>query len=242
MKWLVVISIAALSVLAATSTAAAEEPKGFECNGTFTGATIKSVIVPDNGGCALLGSTVTGNVDVGTGAYFEASGTTIQGSVKGKDALTIYTHDGSSIGGSVKTKGSTQLFLFDGSVGGSVQAGSSVTNDGHVQVCGMTIGKKVQIQKGGTDILVGDSLAGCGGNTIGGDLKITDNFTDVELDVRDNTIGGNLMVSKNQGPSDKFVVNNTGGKKLQCDDNIAPFVGTPNSGFATVKAGSQCTL
>ncbi len=242
MKWLVVVSIAALSVLAATSTAAADEGKGFECNGVFSSSTIKSVTVPDNGACTLLASTVTGNVTVGTGAYFEASGTTIQGNVKGKDALTIYTHLGSTIGGSVKANSTNQVFLFDGSVGGSVQAGSSVENFGHVQVCGMTISKKVQIKKGGTDILVGDSLAGCGGNTIGGDLKITDNFTDVELDVQDNTISGSLIVSKNQGPSDKSVVNNTGGKKLQCDDNVGPFVGTPNSGFASVKTGSQCTL
>ena len=239
MKWLVVVSIAALSVLASTSTAAAA---GFTCNGVFSGATIKAVIVPDNGSCTLVGSTVTGNVDVRTGAYFEASATTIQGNVKGKDALTIFTHDGSTIGGSVKATSTTQVFLFDGSVGGSVQAGSSVENNGHVQVCGMTIGKKVQIKKGGTDILVGDSLAGCAGNTIGGNLEVTNNFTDVELDVQDNTISGNLVVSKNQGSSDKFVVNNTGGKKLQCDDNVAPFVGTPNSGWVTVKPGSQCTL
>ena len=154
--------------------------------------------------------------------------------------MTIFTHDGSTIGGNVKANSTTQVFLFDGSVGGSVQAGSSVTNDGHVQVCGMTISKNVQIKKGGTDILVGDSLVGCGGNTIGGDLQLTNNFTDVEFDVRDNTISGNLIASKNQGSSDKFVVNNTGGKKLQCDDNVAPFVGTPNSGWAAVKTGSQC--
>ena len=63
MKWLVVVSIAALSVLAATSTAAADEGKGFPCNGVFSSGTIKSVTVPDNGACTLLGSTITGNVD-----------------------------------------------------------------------------------------------------------------------------------------------------------------------------------
>ena len=106
----------------------------------------------------------------------------------------------------VNANKTTQVFLFDGSVGGNVQAKSITgSGSGHVQVCGMTIGKNVQIQKAGTDILVGDSLAGCGGNTIGGNLQITNNFTDVELDVRDNTIAKNLTVSQNKGPSDKFV-------------------------------------
>ena len=242
MKWFAVVSVAALSVFASSTVAAADEGKAFECNGLFTGGTINKVVVPDNAVCTLVGSTVVGGVDVRTDAYFEADGTSIGGDIKGKEAGTIYTHNGSTIDGSVKSNGALQLFLFDGSVGGGVQAGSSVSNGGHVQVCGMDIGKKVQIKKGGTDILVGDALNGCGGNSIGGDLQITDNFTDVELDVQDNTIGGKLTVSKNQGPSDKIVVNNAGGKSLQCFDNDAPFVGSPNSGFASVKVGSQCTL
>ena len=238
MKWFVVVSIAALSVLAATSTAAAAA--GFTCNGTFTGVTVSKVVVPDNGACTLVGSTVTGDVSVLTGAYFEANATSIQGNVKGNGGLTIYTHDGSTVSGSVKANKTTQVFLFDGSVRGNVQA-QSITGSGHVQVCGMNIGKNVQIQKAGTDILVGDSLAGCGGNTIAGDLKIMNNFTDVELDVRDNTISGKLTVSQNTGPSDKFVLGNTGGQKLQCTKNSASFVGSPNSGFVQVALG-QCTL
>ena len=235
MKWLFVLSTAVVSVLAATSTAAAAS---FTCNGTFTGVTVGKVVVPKDGTCTLVGSTVTGDVSVGKNAYFEANATSIQGNLKGNAGLTIYTHDGSAIGGSVKASKTTQVFLFDGNVGKDVQA-QSIAGSGHVQVCGMTIGRNVQIQKAGTDILVGDSVAGCGGNTIGGDVKIMKNFTDVELDVQDNTIGGKLTVSHNTGPSDKLVVDNTGGTNLQCDSNSAPFVGGPNSGFASAKG--QCT-
>jgi hypothetical protein len=236
MRSLVVLAIAALSVLAATSTAAAA---AVTCNGTVTGS-FNDIVVPDNGVCVLVGSTVTGNVKVLKGAYFEADATSIQGNVKGSGGQTIYTHGGSTIGGNVKADKTTQIFLFDGSVDGNVQA-QSISGSGRVQVCGMTIGKNVQIQKAGTDILVGDSLAGCDGNTIAGNLQITNNFTDVELDVQNNTIGGKLNVSKNTGPSDKFVANNTGGQKLQCDNNSGGlFVGSPNSGFAVVKAG-QCS-
>lgn len=235
MKWLVVFSVAAMSVLAATSTAAAAS---FTCNGTLTGVNLGKVVVPDNGTCMLVGSTVTGDVKVGKNAYFEADATSIQGNVKANQSLTIYTHDGSTVSGGVKANKTTQVFLFDGSVGKDVQA-QSITGSGHVQVCGMTIGHNILIQRAGTDILVGDSLAGCGGNTVSGNVKIMNNVTDVELDVQDNTIAGKLTVSKNTGPSDKWVVNNTGGKKIQCESNSAPFVGSPNSGF--VQAQGQCT-
>jgi hypothetical protein len=237
MKWLVVFSIAALSMLAATSTAGAAA--AFTCDGTFASGAYNKVVVPDNGACTLVDSTVTGDVKVQKGAYFEADNTSIGGNVKGSGGLTIYTHNGSTVGGNVKADKTTQVFLYDGAVDGQVQA-KSITGAGRVHLCGMTVGKNVQIDKASGDILVGDSGSGCGGNSIAGDLKITNNITDVELNVQGNAIGKKLMVSKNTGPSDKFVVNNTGGQKLQCDNNSALFVGSPNTGFAVVKAG-QCS-
>src|SRR5262245_39402244 len=106
MKWIVVLSIAALSVLAATTATAAA---GFNCNGTFTCVNVTKVVVPDNGACTLVGSAVAGDVTVQKGAYFEADGTSIQGNVKGNGGLTIYTHDGSTIGGSVKANRTMQI-------------------------------------------------------------------------------------------------------------------------------------
>ena len=171
MKWLVVVSIAALSVLAATSTAAADEGKGFTCNGVFSGGTIKN---GDRSGQRRLhapgvdryGQRDRGRRRVLRGVWdYDSGQRQRQGCLDDLHPRWLYHRR------QCENQRSTQLFLFDGSVGGSVQAGSSVENFGHVQVCGMTISKKVQIQKGGTDILVGDSLAGCGGNTIGGDLR-----------------------------------------------------------------------
>jgi hypothetical protein len=238
MKWLPAACVAVVSGLAATSTAAAAD---FQCAGTFTGQTFAKIVVPDNAVCTLVGSTVTGDVKVMENAYFEANATSIQGSVKGSKALTIYAHDGSTIGKDVNVKQTSQLFLFDGDVDGNVQAKSSIQSFGHVQICGMDIGRNVNVQKGGTDILVGDTLAGCGGNSVGGNVLIQNNFTDVELVVRDNSISGKLTVSKNVGPSDKFVQGNTGsGKNIQCKNNGGPFAGSPNSGFV-VKPGDQCT-
>ena len=236
MKWLIVLSVAALSVAAATSTATAAT--SFTCNSTLNGVTVGKLVVPDNGTCILVGST-TGDVMVGKNAYFEANASTIQGDVKSNESMTIYTHDGSSVSGSVKANKTGQVFLYDGSVGKAVKA-QSVTGSGHVQVCGMSVGTDLLVQKAGTDILVGDALSSCGGNTIGGNLKVMKNVTDVELNVQNNTVGGSLTVSNNTGPSDKFVSNNSGAKNLQCGGNALPFVGSANIGFAKVKG--QCTF
>jgi hypothetical protein len=236
MKSLVVLSIAVLSVLAATSTAAAAD---FTCNGTFTGVTLKKVVVPNDGACTLVGSTVTGDVKVRTNAYFEANATSIQGSVKADRALTVYLHDGSTVGKDVKADKTSQVFLWDGHVNKNVQV-QSFTGSGQVQVCGMKVDGNVKVQKSGTDILVGDVLAACGGNTVGGNVDVTNNFADVELVVSDNTIGGKLTVSKNTGLADKLVQLNAGGQRLVCESNSAPFVWSSNTGFARVKG--QCSL
>src|SRR6186997_2638113 len=121
MKWLIVLSVAALSVLAATSTASAAA--SFTCNSTLNGVTVGKLVVPDNGTCILVGST-TGDVMVGKNAYFEANASTIQGDVKSNESMTIYTHDGSSVSGSVKANKTGQVFLYDGSVGKAVKAQS----------------------------------------------------------------------------------------------------------------------
>jgi len=236
MKSLVVLSVAVLSLLAATSTEAASS---FTCNATVTGGTVGKVVVPDNAVCTLVGVTVTGDVKVQTNAYFEANATSIQGNLKANQALTVYLHDGSTVGKDVKADKTSQVLLWDGHVNKSVQA-QSFTNSGQVQVCGMTVDGNVKVQKSGTDILVGDAAAACGGNTVGGNVDVSNNFTDVELVVSDNTIAGKLTVSKNTGLADKLVQLNAGGKKLMCDNNAAPFVGSSNSGFA--KIGGQCSF
>jgi hypothetical protein len=231
MKWLVVFSIAALSVLAASTAGAAT---ALTCNRTVTGGTYNNVVVPRNGVCTLVGVTVRKDVKVQKNAYFEADATSIRGKVKANQAQTIYTHDGSTIG-SVEAIKTAQVFLYDGDVSKNVQV-QSFTGSGRLQVCGMSIDGNVKVQRFSSDILVGDLLAFCDGNTIGGSVDISRNVTAVELVVRDNTISGRLTVSKNTGPSDKFVQTNTGGTNLNCEGNRGPFVGSPNSGFARVSA------
>jgi hypothetical protein len=228
-KLLLVVVLAATGLLATAAPAVADD---FECNGVFAGATFDNVVVPENGACTLVGSTVRGNVKVLTNAYFEANATRVIGNVEGDRALTIFVHEGSQVGGNVQGDKTAQVFLFDSDVAGNAEAKESIEDFGAAQVCGMSIGGNVEVQKMGTDVLVGDPLAlDCAGNTVEGNIKVEENFTDVELTIRGNTVRGNLEVFKNEGPSDKAVQSNTGGEKLTCKENSPPFVGSPNPGF-----------
>lgn len=212
-----------------------------ECNGTLTGQTIPDdLVVPDNGTCTIVNSTVGDDVKVGKNAYFQATGSQIAGHVEGNRSQTIFVDTGSTVGDGVEANRTAQLFVFNSTVTGEVEAWRSTDK---VQLCGNTIDGLVHIHRSGTDILVGDPLAqDCAGNTIlgGNDVKVHDNFTDVELVVRGNTLqGGDLEVEDNSGPAEKFVQNNTGnGGDLECSGNEDPFTGTPNSGFAN--AEGQC--
>jgi hypothetical protein len=222
--------------LLATSSSAIAAP--FECSGTASGS-YDSVTVPDDGSCVLDGATVAGRVTVGNNAYFESDGSSIGGNVRGENALTLFVHSGSSVGGNVWGQQAAQVFLFDSEVGGSVLAQDSVVDFGRVHVCGMEVGANVRVRGKGTDILIGEPAADCGGNTIGGNLRVLRNQTDIELVIRANTIGGDMKVNRNEGPSDKLVDNNTGTSTLICRQNESPFTGGPNPGWATIVG--QCS-
>lgn len=217
--------------------------RGFKCNGTFTGITVRHLTVKPDDSCTLIRSTVTGDVSVRTNAYFEANNTSIGGDVEGKSALTVFIRDGSSVGGDVETKRTPQLFVFTSTVTGDIEAKNAISDSGHVQVCGVNVLEgDILVKKVGGDVLVGDPLAAdCPGNTVDhGSVWIERNVTDDELVVRGNNIPeGSLDVSDNTGPSDKFVQTNTGGKRLTCNDNAAPFVGSPNTGWAFTQG--QCS-
>ncbi len=217
--------------------------EGFKCDGTFTGITLRELTVAPNDSCTLNQSTVKGDVSVRANAYFEANDTAIGGDVGAKDALTVFIHDGSSVGGDVEAKRTPQLYVFTSTVTGDVEAKNAISDIGHVQICGVHVLEgDIVVKRVGGDVLVGDPLTSdCPGNTVNhGSVRIERNVTDVELVVRGNTIPeGSLDVSDNTGPSAKFVQSNTGGTRLECDDNLAPFVGSPNTGWATIQG--QCS-
>jgi hypothetical protein len=204
------------------------------CSEALTGITTDDVLVPVNGSCTLTDSTVSGNVFVSAGGFFQATGTDIAGRVKARDALTLFIDTGSTVGRSVSADGTAQVFVFNATVGEIEVEGTTEV----VQVCGTQVGDDVEVERSGFDILVGDPLAqDCAGNNVGDDVEVERNDAQIELVVRGNTIGDDLDVNRNTGPADKVVENNTGGGTLECFDNEAPFTAAGNV-FAQVRG--QC--
>jgi hypothetical protein len=203
----------------------------FNCDGVFTGETLRNVVVPRDGSCTLIDSTVDGSVKVRTNGFFQASNTDIDGSVRGYDALTIFLDQGSTVGGSVRAYDTFQVFLFDIAVDDHVVVHGS---DDRVHICGNTIDDgDIRVSDSGRDILIGDPKAvDCAGNTLNdGEIHAEDNFTDVEFVIRGNTIDDDLHVFDNDGPSDKFVEDNVGGDELSCYRNDEPFSASGNTGW-----------
>ena len=105
------------------------------CIDTLTGITTDDVVVPFDGACTLIDSTVAGDVFVARGGFFQATGTDIAGRVKAHDALTLFIDTGSTVGRSVKSEGTAQVFVFNATVGEiEVEHSSEV-----VQVCGTQV-------------------------------------------------------------------------------------------------------
>ena len=227
------VALVALTAMASPAAAAT-----FKCNETVTGGTFNNVAVPANGSCTLIDSTVSGDVSVTTNGYFEASNTDISGKVRANNAQTLFIDNDTTVGRDIKSGRTAQVFIYDSTVGRGIAAddGTEV-----VQICGNLVAAGgIHVTDSGPDILVGDPLADCGGNTVTGDIEVSRNFVDVELVVRGNTVSDkNLEVIKNLGPADKIVEGNTGGKQVNCRTNDAPFTAVDNNGWAKGRTG-QC--
>ena len=206
------------------------------CDTEQTGVTTDDVVVPADASCTLRDSTVTGNVYVSHGGFFQATGTSIGGRVKARDALTLFIDTGSTVGRGVDSDGTAQVFVFNATVGDiEVEHSTEV-----VQVCGTQVRHDVEIEHSAFDILVGDPQAkDCAGNTVGDDVEVERNDAQVELVVRGNTIGDDLEVNRNTGPVEKFVEDNTGNGRLECFGNEDPFTAAGNT-FPTITG--QCEV
>jgi hypothetical protein len=228
-KFLGLLAVVVTAVLAVASPAAARDK--FTCNGVFTGTTYDDVVVPRDGQCTLLSATVKGNVKAPEGAYFQATGTAIGGSVQADGAQTIFVDTGSKVSGGIRANRTAQVFVFNARVAGNIDVKRSSAT---VQVCGTTVTKgDISVQRSSRDILIGDPDAvDCAGNLVKrGDLELVNNSADVLFVVRGNKITkGDLEVIGNTGPVQKIVEDNVGGEVLRC---------TRNRGSLTVRANSR---
>ena len=90
------------------------------CDGTFTGATFDSIVVPNDGVCILIDSQVNGNVIVKRGAYFESDNSDISGGVTlAARGSRCSSTTGRRSPAAPRTLLTDNVFLFDSSIGGS---------------------------------------------------------------------------------------------------------------------------
>ena len=226
------VALVALTAMASPAAAAT-----FNCNEVVTGGTYDNVTVPRDGACTLIDSTVAGNVEVKTNAYFEAGNTDIAGKVRANRALTLFLDSGSTVGRDVKADDTAQVYIFNS----QVARGIGVEDTTEVaQICGNEVADgDIHVDNTASDILVGDPVADCPGNTLlNGDIELHRNFTEVEFVVRGNTVSDDLEVIRNRGPVEKVVEDNEGGDELECYGNEEPVTVSGNIGWDERKG--QC--
>jgi hypothetical protein len=241
MRLFVLVGVVFTALLALASSAAAN---GTTCNSAtpFTGANFSGdLVVPENGECTIINSTVGDDVKVGKNAFFAATGSTIADDVEGNRAQTIFIDGSSTVGDDVRASKTAQVFIFDSTINGYIGVTGATQQ---VNVCGNTVDGRIEVKNSGRDILVGDPLTeGCAGNTVLNNhrIRVEDNFVDVELIVRGNTIeGGDLEVNRNKGPAEKHVEDNKGGHELECRRNESPFFASGNTGWDQTEG--QCEI
>lgn len=217
--------------------------QSFSCDGTFTGITVRDVVVGPSDVCLLTNSVIRGDVRVQSNGDFEAGNTSIRGDVEGNQALTIYLYDGSNVGGQLETWDTAQVFAFNSAVGDGL---SVIGSTDQVFLCNNTVGRGIAVLRSGPDILVGDHLdPNCAGNVVEwGNIVVSQNATYVELVVGDNSVmNGSMFVTGNTGTpvftSGESVLGNQGRGALFCFGNVAPFVGSPNPGW--FRYAGQCS-
>ena len=192
-------------------------PTNTSCTGTIAQAALVNVVVPAGARCDLIGSTLSGTVQVLQGAQLYMVSSEVKGDVSGEKASVVHV-SGGTVGGNIN--------IVEGdspnSDGVSIRAGTVVTNG------------NIKIQKMRTSrVVVADVIV------LRGNMVIKENTTTVTLDIIRNEIrSGNLEVEKNRGTSDKLVSGNVVDGKLECRDNSMPFVGRPNEAD---KREGQCS-
>ncbi len=206
-----------------------------QCDGSYTGVTLKDVVVPKDGYCTLTNSTVTGNVKAAERSTFIAHGTSMRQNVQADRAARIAI-DGSSVGGAVTTDKAVAVDVSSSTVKADFRVKEAAT----AAVCSTTVTEgTLQIEKVNGSVRIGDP-AGCGGNLVQrNNLIVRENVITGQLRIHANDVSrGNLEVTNNTGTGDKTVEGNTGIKTLKCNGNALPFSSSGNTGWT--KREGQC--
>jgi hypothetical protein len=118
----------------------ASDTRPESCNGTIGAEAVKEVDVPAGATCTLEGTTVDGNIAVGTGAILLAHVVSTDGDVEAEGARVVDV-TGSTIGGNVQVKAGGSSAVRDTRIDGDLKWESQ---RGPLDASGNTIGGNLQ--------------------------------------------------------------------------------------------------
>lgn len=198
-------------------------PSGQSCNGIFGGTFNGNVTVSANQNCAFTnGCEIKGNVTV------EGGSLDLECIVDGN---LIATSGSLYLGPAARVRGNTQIsqasgvYIDSAAINGNLLISSSLNSSSQDTVCGAQIKGDLKAEGNFDPIEIGGTTSqGCAGNTIGGNLTVSNNIAAVAAG--SNTVGGNLTVDGNTATAE--VSGNTVAGNQQCQGNSAITYTTAN--------------
>ncbi len=138
----------------------------FVCRTTISGNTYENVVVPDFATCTLNGTTVNGNIIVGTGSTLNASDVFVDGNVQAEGSAKVTVQDNSTVGGSIQVKQGGSAFVDRVTVDGDIQFESNTSD---LNASRNVVGGNIQVfsNSGGASIT---------DNRIDGNLQCKSNY------------------------------------------------------------------
>jgi hypothetical protein len=193
-------------------------PSGGSCDGVFDGIVNGSVTVSANQNCTLTNNCeITGNVTVNGGSL--DLGCVVDGSLtaNGGNLFLGAAH----VKGNFRTSQASALSITGAAIDGSLSI-QSLSGSAQNMVCATQVKGNLLAQANASPIEIGGaSSSGCTGNTISGNLTVSNNTAALQVD--SNTVGGNVTVDNDSATTD--VSGNSVGGNLECqNDNTVTHV------------------
>jgi hypothetical protein len=131
------------------------------CRGTLGAVTVDDLRVPDGASCRLVGTTVQGNITVGTGSRLVAVRVSVEGSIQAEGAERVVVRNRSQVDGSIQLVQGGSARILRSAVDSDVQL---FGNSGPLLVRGNSIDGNLQCKENTR------TPAG-GGNSVGGNRE-----------------------------------------------------------------------
>jgi hypothetical protein len=152
------------------------------CQTSIGNQTFENLSVPNGQTCILNGTSVTGNIIVGTASTLHASGVIIGGNIQAEGAANVFVVGTSS---TLQTSSATNVNVANNSlVGGSIW----VKQSGGATIAGVQVDGDIQFDANNNQIVADN-------NVVGGNLQAFNNAG--RLTILNNRIDGSLQCNEN---------------------------------------------